>query len=307
MMMVTSMSVFLRTVLVLGPSTSPPTPDAIQAIIKYGQPHGALLPPALIDQLCLDPSGLSALRSLDYIHYCGAPLRATTGAQLTPYVRVAPSIGSTEAGGYFVELSDSTTDWDFVSFQRHAGAEFEWQLGDLHELVFVRRPECASMQQIFLVHPDKSRFETNDLWVEHPERKGAWKIVGRKDDYVYLAHAEGLHASTLEPEIERHELIQAALIGGHGRPKPVLLVELIASAQAKVETVSEREALLRSLEPFLEKVNTQCHPSVQLTQELVIFAKQSKPFERTIKDSVARVQTLQLYKDEIEAIFANPA
>ena len=305
--MITSMSVFIRTVLVLGPSTSPPTPDNVQAIIKYGRPDGALLPPALIDQLCLASSGLSALRSLEYIHYCGAPLNRSTGAQLTPHVRVAPSIGSTEAGGYFVQLRNSMTDWDFVSFQPHAGAVFEWQHANLHELVFVRRPEYASMQQIFLVHPNKSRFETNDLWVEHPERKGSWQIVGRKDDYVYLAHGEGLHASTLEPEIERHELVQAALIGGHGRPKPVLLVELIPSAQTKAETESERQTLLKSLQPFLEKVNSQCHPSVQISQDLVIFAKKNKPFERTIKDSVARVQTLQRYKDEIEDIFANAA
>lgn len=57
-----------------------------------------------------------------------------------------------------------------------------------------------------------------------------------------------------------------------------------------------------SLEPFLEKVNAQRHPSVQLSPQLVIFA--NMPFKRTIKDSVARVQTLQLYKDEIESTFA---
>ena len=299
------MSAFFHTVVVLGPSASPPTPDIVQAIIKYGQPHGALLPPALIDQLCLDASGLAALRNLDFIHYCGAPLGVNTGAQLMPYVRVAPSIGSTEVGGYFVELRNTLTDWDFVTFQHHAGAEFERRLGNLHELVFVRRPEYASMQQIFLVHPDKSRFETNDLWIEHPEYKGFWKIVGRKDDNVCLAHGGGLHASTLEPEIESHELVKSALIGGHGRPKPVLLIELIPNAQAKAETESDRKTLLRSLQPYIDKVNAQCHPSVQLSQELVIFGK--KPFERTIKDSVARVQTLQLYDDEIESIFANLA
>lgn len=250
----------------------------------------------------MNSSGLSALRSLDYVQYCGAPLGASIGAQLALYVRLAPSIGSTEAGPYIIELHNSKTDWDYITFQPHAGAEFERWPGNLHELVFVRRPEYAFMQSIFLQYPDKSRFETNDLWIEHPERKGLWKIVGRKDDYVCFAHGEGLHASTLEPEIERHAHVKSALIGGHGRPKPVLLIELISSAQAKVETDPERKTLPRSLEPFLEKVNAQCHPSVQLPPQLVIFA--NMPFKRTIKDSVARVQTLQLYKDEIESTFA---
>ena len=169
----------------------------------------------------MESPGLSALRSLAYVHYCGAPLGPSTGAQLAPYVQLAPRIGSTEVGGYFVELCNSRTDWDFVTFQHHAGAEFERRLGNLHELVFVRQPECAPMQQIFLLHPDRSRFETNDLWIEHPERKGFWKIVGRKDDYVCFSHGEGLYASTLEPEIERHELVKSAPICGHGRPKPV--------------------------------------------------------------------------------------
>ena len=301
--MITSMSAFIRTVVVLGPSTLPPTPDVVRDIIKYGHPNGALLPPALIDQLCLDPSGLSALRSLDYIHYCGAPLGISTGAQLIPYVRVSPSIGSTEAGGYFVELRESAKDWEYISFQPFAGARFERRLDNLYELVFVRRPEYAAMQQVFMAHPDESRYETNDLWVEHSERKGLWKIVGRTDDYVYLAHGEGLHASTLEPEIERDQLVKAALIGGHSRPKPVLLIELVPDAQTKAESEAGRRALLESLQPYLDKVNAQCHPSVQLSQELIIFAKTNKPFERTAKGSVARVQSLQLYEDDIETTY----
>ena len=159
------------------------------------------------------------------------------------------------------------------------------------------------MQQVFMAHPDESRYETNDLWVEHSERKGLWKIVGRTDDYVYLAHGEGLHASTLEPEFERDQLVKAALIGGHSRPKPVLLIELVPDAQTKAESEAGRRALLERLQPYLDKVNAQCHPSVQLSQELIIFAKTNKPFERTAKGSVARVQSLQLYEDDIETIY----
>lgn len=48
------------------------------------------------------------------------------------------------------------------------------------------------------------------VWIERPDRKGHWKSVGRKDDYVCFAHGEGLQASTLEPEIERYELVKSA-------------------------------------------------------------------------------------------------
>ena len=299
MLMVLSMSAFLRTTVVLGPVAGPPSPDAVKSVLENGHVDGAFLVPAVIDALCLDAAGLAALRNLEYIHYVGAPLNVDTGTKLTPYVRVIPSIGSTEAGGYFTKTPPTTNDWDYVEFQPHAGAEFEPRLDHLHELVFVRK-QNAPMQQIFHVYPNKNRHETNDLWVEHPERKGLWKIVGRADDYVYLAHGEGLHASTLEPMIERHELVQAALIGGHGQPAPVLLLELVPNAQSAGE--KERSALLRSLQPFLHKVNSQCHSAVQLSLDAVIFVKKEKPLARTMKGSVARVQSLKLYAAEIEAL-----
>ena len=300
--MILSMTTFLRTVVVLGPST-PPSSEILINIFKYGHVDGALLVPIMIDQLCREPAGLQALQSLKYIHYAGAPLGAKSGEKLAPHVRVIPCIGSTEAGGYFLKLRNDAEDWDYVSFNAHAGTQFEPRLDGLHELVYVRKPECEPMQQIFLLYPDRDRFETNDLWTEHPTRKGLWRIVGRADDYVYLAHGDGLHASTLEPEIECHALVKAALIGGHGRPRPILLIELEPDAVDEVQHEKGREALLQSLGPYLAKVNAQCHVAVQLLPELVLFAKQNKPLVRTMKGSVARMKSLELYKDEIEDMY----
>ena len=299
------MTGYIRTVVVLGPSTQP-TPEIVQDIIVHGRVEGAILPPNLIDQMCSSSQSLSALRSLDYLQYVGAPLGKNSGTLLSQYVRLAPSIGSTEAGGYFLELRDDHEDWDYMSFQPHAGAVFEHRHDMLHELVFVRRPECI-VQQIFLVYPERSRFETNDLWHEHPKRKGLWKIMGRADDYVYLGTGDGLHASSLEPEIESHELVKAALIGGHGQARPVLLLELIGDIEANAANESWVREFKISLAPNLEKVNSQCHPSVRLSPDLILFATSDKPFERTIKSNVARVQTLRLYEKEITSLLGSIA
>ncbi|MCJ1377286.1 hypothetical protein MMC17_000378 [Xylographa soralifera] len=159
------------------------------------------------------------------------------------------------------------------------------------------------MQQVFLLYPERDRFETKDLWVEHPTRKGLWKIVGRANDYIYLAHGDGLHASTLEPEFERHELVQAALIVGHGRLKPMLLIELVSGSIGEAQTEKGREALLLSLRLYLDKVNAQCHAAVQVAPELILFAQQDKAFVRTMKGSVARMQSLELYSEAIEDMY----
>lgn len=295
--MALAMTTFLHMTAVIGPS-QPPSPETIADVLRYGSVEGALLPPALIDGLCLSPAGLQALRDLKYIHYAGAPLSAKSGNLLIPYVHVVPCIGSTEAGGYFTIIHNIPDAWDYVSFQKHAGAIFEKRLGNLHELVFVRDPNCA-MQQIFSVYPDHDRFETKDLWVEHPTHKGLWKIIGRSDDYVCFSHGDGLHASLLEPEITAHPHVKNALIGGNGRPGPVLLVELVES----IDNVGDRKALIEGLRPYVEKVNSQCHESVQISLERIVIASKENPFITTTKGSVARLQTLNLYEDEIAALF----
>ncbi|EDP49902.1 hypothetical protein KXW98_001891 [Aspergillus fumigatus] len=301
MMMVLSMPTYAHGTLVVGPP-APPSADTVVDIFKYGRVDSALLTPALIDEMCLNDRALSALRSLKLVSYGGAPLSRKSGDLLAPHVQLVPAIGSTEAGGYFTKFRRDDKDWDYLEFQKQSGAVFEPRSGALHELVFVRVPECR-MQQIFLLYPDQDRFETKDLWVEHPTRKGLWKIVGRVDDYIPLSHADGLYAASLEREIEQHPKVKAALIGGHGRPLPVLLVEL--HDETEVASAAGRQAMFESLQPYLDKVNENCHECVKLSFERLIVASRDRPFIRTIKGSVARIPSLELYKEEIAALFEN--
>ncbi|KAJ5715912.1 uncharacterized protein N7483_013093 [Penicillium malachiteum] len=265
---------------VIGP-TGPPTPETVAQVIKYGHVEGALLPPVLIDALCLTSDGLEALKGLTYIHYAGAPLSAKSGELLAPHVQLVPSVGSTECGGYFTVIHGKPDTWDYLSFQKHTGAKFELRANKLYELVFVRDPSCK-MQQIFKVYPILNRFETNDLWLEHPTEKRLWKIIGGADDYVCFSHGEGIHASFLEPEITAHPNVK--------------------NASWKTQNGS-RETLLEGLQPYIEKFNARCHQSVQVSLDKVIIFSKQKPFLMTSKASVARLQTLRLYEDEIAALF----
>ncbi|GIK02017.1 putative NRPS-like protein biosynthetic cluster [Aspergillus viridinutans] len=280
MTMILSMTTYAHGTLVTGPPT-PPSADTVVDIFKHGHVDSALLTPALIDK---------------------SPLSRKSGDLLAPHVQLVPAIGTTESGGYFTKFRRDEKDWDYIEFQKHAGAVFEPRSGDLHELVFVRLPECK-MQQVFLLYPDIDRFETKDLWVEHPTRKGLWKIVGRMDDYLPLSHGDGIYAASLEPEIEQHSQVKAALIGGHGRPLPVLLVEL--HDESEVASDAGRQAMIKSLQPYIDKVNEHCHDCVKLSPERLIFASGGKAFIRTVKGSVARMPSLELYKEEISALFEN--
>ncbi|KAE8133478.1 hypothetical protein BDV38DRAFT_274310 [Aspergillus pseudotamarii] len=163
---------FLHTITVVGPPV-PPSAEVVMKTIRYSHVEGVLLPLALIDELCQTPSGLEALRQLKYVHYAGLPTS----------VYIVPCIGSTEAGGYFTQIHNHRDAWGYISFHDYAGAVFENRLNNLYELVFTRLPG-DSPQQIFKLYPGLDRFETKDLWAEHPVHKGLWRIIGRTDDYV---------------------------------------------------------------------------------------------------------------------------
>ncbi|OQE20888.1 hypothetical protein PENFLA_c015G05828 [Penicillium flavigenum] len=297
MILVLASTSFVHTTLVIGPPTMP-TPETVMDILRYGQVKVALLTPAVIEELCLTPTGINALRNLKSVHYAGAPLSAKAGDMLISHTQVVPTIGSTESGGYLTSVHDKKEAWDYVSFQKHAGAVFEHRFDDLYELIFVRQPD-SKLQSIFRLYPDLDRYPTSDLWIEHPEHKGLWKIVGRSDDHVSFSHGEGLYASRLEPEIEVHPAVKSALIGGHGHSAPVLLIELYPGA---VEEDS-LDQFLDSLQPNIEKVNAQVHDCVNLSTDRIIIATKEKPFIRTVKGSVGRMQTLNLYRDEVSALF----
>ncbi|CEN60488.1 hypothetical protein ASPCAL02925 [Aspergillus calidoustus] len=297
MLLSIGMTTYLNMTAVIGPS-GPPTPDIIRDTIRYGRAEAALLPPALIDACCLSPTALEAIRGLKHLLYSGATLSAKSAELLIPYTKVVSAVGTTEAGGYWTTVPKERDAWEYLGFPRHLGVTFERRMDDLHELIWVR-DDALPFQQIFKVYPELERFETKDLWREHPVHKGLWKIIGRLDDYVYLSHADGLHASSLEPEITAHPSVKSAVIGGHGRPAPVLLVELNPGTEYR----DDHQALIESLQPYIQRVNARVHECVRLSPERVIVATKEKPFVLTVKDSVARLQTLALYEDEIAALF----
>ena len=57
MLMVLSMASSVRTVVVLGPRDLPPIPSVVKSVLQSTKVDGALLAPAQIDALCLDPDG----------------------------------------------------------------------------------------------------------------------------------------------------------------------------------------------------------------------------------------------------------
>lgn len=314
MTMALQLTVFLHTIMVVGPVSLPATAQVVSQIFQHGAVEAAILPPSLLEDLCASPSSLALIRrQLKYVYFGGAPLPKAVGALISPYVKLMPAIGSTEAGPYFVEVRSNDTspdDWSYYSFRPGMGCVFEPRTKTgLYELVFRRRPEYERWQQVFHVYPTQDEFPTKDLWAKHPTREGLWDYAGRTDDLVILSHGEDLHASKMEATIEEHADVKAALIGGEGRKKPFLILELASSAPGAEKgsgegPVAPDDSVIDALWPAVEKANKLCSDYVQLSKPLTMLTSPSRPFLRTAKDTVARRDSLALYGDDISALYA---
>lgn len=310
MLLALQMTVFLSTVMVMGPaSVLPPTADTVAQIIRHGAVESSLMPPSLIEDLCADPSSLELIRKqVKYIDFAGAPLPKRVGDLLAPYLRLMPGIGSTEAGPYWPRARNDdpnrAVDWKWYSFRPSMGIFFEQRTkAGLYELVFRRRKGCERWQQIFHMYPDLDEYLTKDLWAKHPTREGLWEFAGRMDDLVILSHGEDFFASKIEQVIESDARIRTALIGGEGRQRPFLILEL---SEGIVNSAGPaKPALVASIWPAIEKANEFCSEYVHLSRELTIFASTSKPLMRTAKGTVARRDSLALFAEEIIKLYAS--
>lgn len=289
-------TVYLGSVLVVGPVTSgPASVQVARDTMRYGNVKGAMLPPALIDGLCEDDAGLDCLRNLEYLYFAGAPLLRKTAEKLLGHVTIKPAMGSTEAGVYFLQLT-SEDDWEYYYFRPAMGLEFRHIGGELYEPVFVRQPALERWQQVFQVYPDLHEFPTKDVFSPHPSKPGFWKYVGRTDDMIAFSHGECLYASGIEDEISKYPRVAAVLVGGQGRTRPFVLVEWKDGAPHDMKS-------LEGLWHVMEQANQSCSDLVKLSRDLVLFAVPEKPLVRTAKGSVARRESEQLFAKEIELLY----
>ena len=103
----------------------------------------------------------------------------------------------------------------------------------------------------------------------------------------------------VEEQIQAHPFINATIIGGDGRPRPLLLLELTQSEDHCYETSEDRIAVLW---PHVEKCQSNWSDSVRLSRDRVVLTSPEKQLVKTAKGSIARKASFKLYQDEIEAL-----
>ena len=296
--MFTILPILLDSIVIMGLPEAP-TLSSIIETLEIGKVKLLMLPPSMIEGLRSLPNGLTALSKLDYLYFGGAPLKRTIAEKIAGHTKLFPGMGTTEAGIYWIKIRNED-DWDYYSFCEAMGIEFEHRMARLYELVFLKDPELARWQQVFWVFPDVDRFATGDLFAKHPSRPDLWRYAGRLDDAIVLSSAAKLHPVDVEEQIKEHPSVSAAIIGGEGRARPFLLLEL---SEHRDNSYEAQEDQVSALWPYIETCHCNWSDTVKLSRDLVVVTSPDKPLVRTVKGSISRKASLELYDGEIEALY----
>jgi acyl-coenzyme A synthetase/AMP-(fatty) acid ligase len=289
-------SIFGNTIHVFGPRDRMPTPQAALDILEYADASKAWLSPALLEEFVTMPGALEKLAGLDEIVYGGGVLSQSAGSKISNVTRLTNSWGSTE-NGMPLMLQTDREDWAYIAFEPYfTGIEWRQEGEHLFEMVFVRKPDALQYQATFVISPEADEWPTRDIWSKHPTKAHHWRYEGRLDDLICFADGNKYHPIGEETRLCSHPLIKSAIMVGQRRKQPALLLELRGSF--------DREDALEKIWQTVAEGNAVAPSVGQIAKTHILFASPDKPFARAGKGTVQRHLTVDLYKDEIDELFA---
>ncbi|KAI0533535.1 acetyl-CoA synthetase-like protein [Xylaria digitata] len=275
---------------------------SVEQVLDRTQMGGAILPPSILQEAADSDSALNKIARLKHVFYGGAPLRPEAGLAISAKTHLCNQIGSTECVVFTTHLTDPT-DWDYLCFGADwSGYEFHhMSVPDIFEMVLVRDDNKPNVQAVFRGN-QLARFPTGDLYSKHPTKPHHWKHRGRLDDVIILSHGEKINPISNEDLISSHPLLSSAMYVGNRRPQPAAILEL---AERPLGALDDNQ-IIESVWPLIEQANASSPSHGQLHRSHLIIADASKKFLRTTKGTLKRLQTVQLFEQEIRDLYDAP-
>ncbi|KAK8069352.1 NRPS-like enzyme [Apiospora phragmitis] len=284
--------------------------------LQGAQPDIALLPAGFIHAIARDPALLHlAGKHLEYLFYTGGDVADVYGSAVSERVKLFNVNGSTELASYAALRPGGPWDrslWKYIMPHPVSGVDFRchsWDGGDpKYEAVVVRNPDPGDVQPIFAVFRDRREFRTGDLFSPHPSVPGLWRYRGRADDCFVLVTGSNINPLTMEEHVGAHAEVKGVLMLGQRQPRPGLLIELEDDIQAEEAAFmgsdpERRAALIDSLWPAVERGNREYYDLARVAKDRIIFTTPDRPMMRTPKGTVRRKPTLDMYQNEIDAMY----
>ncbi|KAJ0423276.1 hypothetical protein BJY00DRAFT_310406 [Aspergillus carlsbadensis] len=285
----------------------PPSADSLIEAIKYGTFTWAYLLPVILDGLSKDPEALDIVaRKLQFLIYTGGSLPESIGALVSSRISTFAAIGSSECGPLpqrrlpDADLSSVET-WRYLYIHPTVGPQFRHHMDNLHELVFHRSDTSPEAQPVFDMFRDLNEYETRDLFSPHPTVPNLWRHRGRRDDIVVFLNGEKTNPVSFEEKVSQHPAVRSALVVGSQRVEACLLIEAMGTEGLDEKAKSE---LVDVIWPTVEEANLLCPAHARVSKSKILVLDPARPMLRAGKGTIQRAGTVQLYHDEIDALYA---
>ncbi|KAF7943055.1 hypothetical protein EAE96_011000 [Botrytis aclada] len=303
-------TIMLGITLVQGPPNEPSSGKILHDIMKALPIDGITEVPSNLEQLFLSHSeGLrDEIAALKHISWLGGPLSQKTGDFIVANTNavLCQIFGSTETGQLPLFVPPKS-HWSYIEFHPQFLPELEPVNSDatLCEVILNRcdNPALAWSQPVFRMAPDQTQWRTRDILrrYEGPLPAGVgplWKFENRIDDLIILSNASKANPVHIETLLQSHPLLNGSLVFGAGRPRCGILLE------PKADSILTEEELVAKVWPDVVKANDTIPQKARIERHLVLVAKKDKRFERAAKGTLIRSICTNMYKAEIDSVYA---
>ncbi|KAF8075758.1 putative aminoadipate reductase [Lyophyllum atratum] len=287
------------------PELSPitPSPENILEHTKLTGSNSMVIIPTLLQIWSNSAEAVAFLKSLEYIGYSGGSLAPKLGDSLANAgVSLHSVYGGTEFGGptRMMTRKGDEKEWDYMEFSERVNVRWVPQGDGTFECQFLASEKHQPMVNNL---PDADGYSTSDIWATHPTKKHLWKIVGRVDDVIVHSSGEKTVPGPMEDVIMSHPLVRGAIMFGRERDQTGILIELTPGNEIDVNDHVQLAALRNKLWHVVEEANKAGPTFSRIFKEMILVAAKDKPLPRAGKGTVMRKAALNLYDEEITALY----
>ena len=292
-----------------------PSAQLLSDALKHTKADAAIIASPYMEQIAQNPAMLEFITSnLETMAYGGGDISQAAGDTVTTKTRLFNFNGSTESALYPLLRPSGkypTEDWKYIHPHPAGGLKFRSRENGMFEAVVVRNPDFEQEQPVFKLFPHlQDEFPTKDLFSPHPSKPDLWTYRGRADDIIMLKTGAPTNPIAMEQHVSRHPKVQGAVMAGTGRFQTSLLIEPADPGPADPQSQSSSSSppfssadLLEELWPIIEQGNQTYQLDSRISKSHVIFTDAEKPMQRAGKGTVQRGPTLDLYRDELDALY----
>ncbi|KAF8995095.1 hypothetical protein BDQ17DRAFT_1311142 [Cyathus striatus] len=285
------------------PAQIPTPPTALEAFASMGADY-LMTFPHYIEEWSRSEESRMIMKRAKRVVYVGGFVNKNIGDYLAKEgIEIYPLFGMGEAGvvGDFLPPNQGIS-WEYFPLTPHSGGTFVEVEDGMYELFIVK----LRTKDIRTTNAKLGRhlaYRAGDLFVQHPQNPGYWKVVGRKDDRIIHSNGEKTDPSPLEHVLNSDPRVHSAIVFGHGRTRNGALLELYPESYFDPVDETRLRKFRNSYRSTLQKMNKIAPGHSRIFPEMIITTSSNKPFTYTLKGSLQRNIALTAYAREIDDLY----